>query len=93
MQDFISSESNFTRDHETGNRLQITDTYTISGTLCTPKQGAKNPDHVQLLVHGVGFDSRCVFASVVSPAPSSASETGRWRVMADTFGAGCCSWY
>lgn len=60
MQTFISSEANFTEQYETGDKLQINNTYTLSGTLCTPKQGAKNPDHVQLLVHGVGFDSRFV---------------------------------
>ena len=50
--------ANFTRDYELSDKQKTANTYTLSGTLCTPKSGANSPDHVQLLVHGVGFDSR-----------------------------------
>ncbi|KAF7796598.1 hypothetical protein EIP86_007780 [Pleurotus ostreatoroseus] len=57
FQDFLSSSTNFTQQYEAPNKQQVSNTYSLSGTLCTPKSGAKNAAHVQLLVHGVGFDS------------------------------------
>ena len=49
--------SNFTEMHENSQKQDVTNTYSLSGTLCAPKNGAKNPTHVQYLIHGVGFDS------------------------------------
>lgn len=37
----------------------VTGTYSISGTLCTPKSGGTNTSDVQMLIHGIGWDSRC----------------------------------
>lgn len=53
---FTSAQSNFTEMY-TGGTFQLTDTFNISGTLCTPVNGAKNDSALQLLVHGVAFDS------------------------------------
>jgi hypothetical protein len=66
MEEFVvghltsSSASNFSKLYETTEKKQVSNTYSISGTLCIPKGGAKNKDHVQYLIHGVGFDSRYV---------------------------------
>ena len=60
VQDFLASESNFTKEHEKPDKQAVAQTYGLSGTLCTPKGGAKHADHVQYLIHGVGFDSRYV---------------------------------
>lgn len=49
--------SNFTEMYESPAEQNATNTYSLSGTLCTPKSGAKNSSHVQYLIHGVGFDS------------------------------------
>jgi hypothetical protein len=40
----------------------VSNTYSLSGTLCTPIGGVKDPSLVQFLIHGVGFDSRFAFA-------------------------------
>lgn len=56
-----SSASNFTSLYEAGKQTsRVANTYSISGTLCTPKDGAKDKEHIQYLIHGVGFDSRCI---------------------------------
>lgn len=51
-----SSASNFSTTYEKGKKL-INNTYSLSGTLCTPKHGLKNKEHVQLLIHGISWDS------------------------------------
>ncbi|KAH7929248.1 alpha beta-hydrolase [Leucogyrophana mollusca] len=59
FQDFISSypySSNFSDQYEDGTQV-ISDVYSISGTLCVPKTGEKDPGNVQYLIHGIGFDS------------------------------------
>lgn len=48
--------SNFTEQFTNGT-FPFSGTFNISGTLCTPLQGAKNGSAIQLLVHGVGYDS------------------------------------
>ena len=53
---FTSAPSNFTQLYTDGT-FQFSQTFNISGTLCTPKTGAKNDSALQLLVHGVAFDS------------------------------------
>lgn len=57
LQTFLPAMSNFTEAHENPEMQNATSTYSLSGTLCTPKSSAKNPSHVQYLIHGVGFDS------------------------------------
>lgn len=71
MLDFVvgqvasSSASNFSDTYEsTKATQQVSGTYSISGTLCTPKGGAKNKEHIQYLIHGIGFDSRFAFMPV-----------------------------
>ena len=54
--DFVISQSNFTDTYIDGT-FSNSGTFSISGTLCTPKQGAKSNSAIQLLTHGVGFDS------------------------------------
>jgi len=46
---------NFTEGYTTGYQ-EVTNTYAIAGTLCTPLSGA-NTTGVQILLHGIGFDS------------------------------------
>ena len=53
---YSSAQSNFTEAYTDGT-FQLTETFNISGTLCTPIQGAKEGSALQLLVHGVAFDS------------------------------------
>lgn len=57
FQTFLPSMSNFTQMYQSPEKQNIANTYSLSGTLCTPKNGTKNPSHVQYLIHGVGFDS------------------------------------
>ncbi|KAF7983036.1 hypothetical protein HWV62_24690 [Athelia sp. TMB] len=52
-----SSASNFSDSYVGKTKKLVSGAYAISGTLCTPKKGAKNASHVQLLIHGIGFDS------------------------------------
>lgn len=59
LQTFLSSPSNISSMYELPTPHQANKTYSLSGTLCIPKNGPKNPDHIQYLVHGIGFDSRC----------------------------------
>lgn len=61
MQTFSTSMTNFTEMYEEKEMKQASGTYDLSGTLCTPKSGAKDSAQVQFLVHGVGFDSRCAW--------------------------------
>ncbi|EMD39654.1 hypothetical protein CERSUDRAFT_92149 [Gelatoporia subvermispora B] len=56
FQDFLPAPANYSAMHENGMQ-QVSNTYSLSGTLCTPKNSAKNSDYVQYLIHGVGFDS------------------------------------
>ncbi|CAD6581137.1 MAG: hypothetical protein CYPHOPRED_001494 [Cyphobasidiales sp. Tagirdzhanova-0007] len=48
---------NFTEKYEAPAKEAISGTYTISGTLCTPLDGDEDDGAIQLLVHGIGFDS------------------------------------
>ncbi|KAH9837855.1 alpha beta-hydrolase [Rhodofomes roseus] len=57
FQTFLPSMSNFTGMYESSQQQNVVNNYSLSGTLCTPKNGTKNPSHVQYLIHGVGFDS------------------------------------
>ncbi|KIP01152.1 hypothetical protein PHLGIDRAFT_131352 [Phlebiopsis gigantea 11061_1 CR5-6] len=57
FQTFATSMANFTEAHEEKNKNRVSNTFTLSGTLCTPKNSAKHSSYVQMLVHGVGFDS------------------------------------
>ena len=50
--------TNFTEAHEEKDKKQVSNTYSLSGTLCTPKNDVGSESYVQMLVHGVGFDSR-----------------------------------
>lgn len=58
FQTFLPAPNNISRLFEEAGMRQVTRTYALSGTLCTPKNGAKDASHVQYLVHGIGFDSR-----------------------------------
>ena len=58
FQTFMASTTNFTQMYEKPDKQPVRNTYLLSGTLCVPKQGAKNASNVQLLLHGVGFDSK-----------------------------------
>ena len=49
---------NFTQMYEKPDKQPVHNTYSLSGTLCVPKKGAKDASNVQYLLHGVGFDSR-----------------------------------
>ena len=49
--------SNFTDTYTEPQKRNVTGTYSISGTLCTPKSGDPGNGKIQLLVHGIGFDS------------------------------------
>ncbi|EPQ54837.1 hypothetical protein GLOTRDRAFT_43185 [Gloeophyllum trabeum ATCC 11539] len=49
---------NFTQEYEKPDKQQLSRTYSISGTLCTPKDvQLKDVDNIQYLIHGIGFDS------------------------------------
>ena len=50
------SQENFTETYQ-GGFQPVFNTFSLSGTLCTPKTGGVNSSYIQLLVHGVGFDS------------------------------------
>ncbi|KAF7983046.1 hypothetical protein HWV62_24710 [Athelia sp. TMB] len=52
-----SSRSNFSDSYVRKTKKLVSGNYAISGTLCTPKAGAKHANHIQLLIHGIGFDS------------------------------------
>lgn len=58
FQTFTSSltSTNFTDAYESAGKQQVNGTYAISGTICYPK-GGKVEGAIQLLVHGIGFDS------------------------------------
>lgn len=58
FQTFLPAPNNISRLFEGADTKQVTRTYALSGTLCTPTNGAKHASHVQYLVHGIGFDSR-----------------------------------
>ncbi|KAF7977400.1 hypothetical protein HWV62_4029 [Athelia sp. TMB] len=60
--DFIMSQmslsSNFSEAYLASPATKlVAGTYSISGTLCTPKSGAHNASQVQMLIHGVAWDS------------------------------------
>ncbi|GJE91974.1 alpha/beta hydrolase [Phanerochaete sordida] len=57
FQTFTTSMTNFTQMYEKPDKQAVHNTYSLSGTLCVPKKGAKDPSNVQYLLHGVGFDS------------------------------------
>ena len=54
---FTVAPENFTQQYTQGT-FQHSATYRIFGTLCTPIQGVLQDAPIQLLVHGVGVDSR-----------------------------------
>ncbi|UZJ52421.1 hypothetical protein CBS101457_001741 [Exobasidium rhododendri] len=54
--EFITNMSAFTSDYITG-KAEKTHTFRISGVLCTPKENADSSRAIQLLLHGIGFDS------------------------------------
>lgn len=58
FQTFLPAPNNISRLFEEADTKQVTRTYALSGTLCTPRSSAKDASHVQYLVHGIGFDSR-----------------------------------
>ena len=58
FQTFATSMTNFTYMYEKPDKQPVHNTYSLSGTLCVPKQSAKDASNVQFLLHGVGFDSR-----------------------------------
>ena len=53
--------SNFTEMYQEPDRKQVSGNYSLSGTLCTPKNNAKDTSYIQYLIHGVGFDSRYAY--------------------------------
>lgn len=53
---FATNQTKFTSDYITGYK-EVSDTFDISGILCTPKHNADSSRAIQLLVHGIGFDS------------------------------------
>ena len=53
---YSTSQTNFTEKYTDGT-FQFTGTFNISGTLCTPIRGAQLNGAIQILVHGIGFDS------------------------------------
>merc|ERR1711990_588409 len=55
----LPSYNNFTEQFINGGQKEpVSNTYDISGTLCVPKNRKGKPETtVQLLVHGIGFDS------------------------------------
>lgn len=55
-QTYLTSQQNFTEMYQNGTQ-QVSNTYMLSGTFCTPNNINSNSSHVQLLLHGVGFDS------------------------------------
>ncbi|EPQ54849.1 alpha/beta-hydrolase [Gloeophyllum trabeum ATCC 11539] len=58
LQVFSPLPVNFSREYEHADKQQLSRSYSISGTLCTPKDvQLKDVEHVQYLIHGVGFDS------------------------------------
>ncbi|KZO91751.1 alpha/beta-hydrolase [Calocera viscosa TUFC12733] len=54
---FTSSQADFTEDYMSGTNSSTGAVYDISGVLCTPKGGDKHNGTIQLLVHGIAFDS------------------------------------
>ena len=58
FQTFAASAANITQMYEKPDKQPVHNTYSLSGTLCVPKQGVKDASSVQFLIHGVGFDSR-----------------------------------
>nr|POE90235.1 aquaporin-5 [Quercus suber] len=52
--DLITAGSSFAQKIVSGHH-QVTDTYNISATICTPRRNPK-PDRVQIATHGVGLD-------------------------------------
>lgn len=62
MQTFLSSASNFSGIYESPVMQEVTNTYSLSGTLCVPRIGTTNTAQVQYLLHGVGFDSRYAYS-------------------------------
>jgi len=48
---------NFTETFTESAKKNVTGTYSISGTYCTPSSGDPGNGNIQLLVHGIGFDS------------------------------------
>lgn len=54
--EFSVAQNNFTQKYINGT-FEFTGKFNISGTLCTPIKGAKKGSALQLLVHGIGFDS------------------------------------
>lgn len=53
---YTTSRTNFTEKYIDGT-FPFSETFNISGTLCTPVLGAKANSAIQVLVHGIGFDS------------------------------------
>jgi pimeloyl-ACP methyl ester carboxylesterase len=54
--EFVTNSTKFTSDYITGYK-EVTQDFQISGILCTPKKNADSSRAIQLLVHGIGFDS------------------------------------
>ena len=54
--EYSTSISNFTQKYTDGT-FPFSGTFNISGTFCSPIIGAKPDSALQLLVHGIGFDS------------------------------------
>jgi len=54
---WVSNTGNFTELYESGTNSSSGASYDISGVLCVPKEGDKHIGTVQLLVHGIAFDS------------------------------------
>jgi len=52
-----ASTGNFTEAFTSPNMKNVTGTYSISGTLCTPESGDPGNGLLEVLVHGIGFDS------------------------------------
>ena len=59
FQEYLSSPENFTEKYEKPGTQTQSNSYMISGTLCTPPNtlNLTNIPDVQLLVHGAGYDS------------------------------------
>jgi len=56
IQEFLTAPTNYSMMAVTGMNMS-SGTFAISGVLCTPKAGDMHNGSVQLLVHGIGFDS------------------------------------
>jgi len=52
----VTSVGNFTEEYMAGTNSS-SGTYALSGTLCVPKAGDKHNGTIQLLVHGIAWDS------------------------------------